>query len=207
MGKYKGPKCKICRRNGVKLYLKGERCHTAKCEIEKRNFPPGKNASSFGRKISEYGRRLREKQKLRFFYGVSELGMRRYFKEAARQKGITGHNLLFLFERRLDNIVYRSGLANSRAEARQLVKHSHFKLNSKKANIPSILVRDGDTIEISEKSSAIFQPRFSAVKEKGSAAWLSLDEKSKSIKFMNAPKRDEIDAPVDEQLIVEFYSQ
>lgn len=208
MGRYVGASCKICRRSREKLYLKGERCHTAKCAIEKRNFPPGPRASA-PRKMSEYGKRLREKQKLRFYYGISEQQIRNYFEEAARQKGITGHVLLSLLERRLDNIVFRAGLARSRKEARQLVRHGHFKVNSQKGNIPSQLVNEGDVVHILELDKEYWKKTVEALAQSPNAmpSWLSFNNEQKSIKFVSLPKREELDVPVQEQLIVEFYSR
>ena len=205
MGRYTGPSCKICRRNREKLFLKGERCYTAKCEIEKRNFPPGKR-SPMMKKSSEYGRRLREKQKLRFFYGVSESKIRAYFEEANRQTGITGHNLLSIFESRLDNFVYRAKLASSRKEARQLIRHGHFRVNDKKLNIASALLKEGDTLKVREKSAKIMEDRFKKAVE-NMPSWIQLDDKSKTVKLMEKPKRSEIDVPIEEQLIVEYYSR
>lgn len=207
MGRYKGPSCKICRRNGEKLYLKGERCHTAKCEIDKRNFPPGDSVRRFARKASEYGRRLREKQKLRFFYGVSEKQMRIYFSKASKQKGVTGHNLLTMFESRIDNVLFRSNLARSRAEARQLVKHGHFKVNKRKMDIPSFLSSEGDEVIIDTADNKLWEERIKALEEKGYPAWMSFDKANKSLTILHLPKREEIDVPVEEQLIVEFYSK
>ena len=207
MGRYRGPSCKICRRNGVKLYLKGSRCETAKCAIEKRNFPPGQQAGGFAKKMSEYGRRLREKQKLRFFYGVSENAIRIYFKKASRQKGITGHLLLSMFERRLDNVIFRAGLATSRKEARQLVRHGHFALNGKNVNIPSMMTGAGDEVQIRQASAEFFDPIIKKLAEATFPIWLSYDQGSKSFKLSHNPLREEIDTPVEEQLIVEFYSR
>ena len=206
MGRDTNPSCKKCRRSGVKLYLKGARCETAKCAIEKRNFPPGPRAVR-ARKVSEYGKRLREKQKLRFFYGVSESSIRKYFKKAVTQKGITGNNLLQLFERRMDNVVYRAGLADSRKEARQLVRHGHFTLNGIKADIPSIQTRVGDEIAIRKPDSNVFKLKLGTIQEKKVPTWLSFNDKSKTIQLKDLPDRKEIDVPVEEQLIVEFYSQ
>ena len=207
MGRYRGPSCKLCRRNGVKLYLKGTRCETAKCAIEKRNFPPGQKAVGFSKKMSEYGKRLREKQKLRFFYGVSEKAIRLYFEKASRQKGITGHNLLTLFEKRLDNIIFRAGLADSRKDARQLVRHGHFRLNGKPANIPSIYVQNGTEIAIKSTSETVFEPLLKKIAEHTFPSWISYDQEKKQFKILNAPNREEIDVPVEEHLIVEFYSR
>ena len=203
MGRYLKASCKICRRNRQKLYLKGSRCETKKCAIEKRNFPPGQK-TSLVKKMSEYGRRLREKQKLRFFYGVSETQMRNYFKKALAQKGMTGHNLLTLFERRLDNVLFRSHLARSRKEARQLVRHRHFYVNGHTVDIPSFLLKEGDEINLSQNSVPGVSERVVLLKEKVIPTWLSFDDTAKSLKVLHAPKREEIDSPVEEQLIVEF---
>lgn len=205
MGRYLEASCKICRRNKEKLYLKGARCETAKCAIEKRNYPPGLRSATT-KKMSEYGKRLREKQKLRFFYGVSEVQMRNYFDKALNQKGITGHNLLSLFERRLDNIVYRARLANSRKEARQLVRHGHFEVNGHSANTPARIITETDVVAIAEASKAFFKERSTALKDKGTPTWLSASDSENAIKLLHLPKREEIDAPVEVQLIVEFYS-
>lgn len=205
MGRYLEAKCKICRRNKEKLYLKGARCESAKCAMEKRNYPPGIR-TAVAKKMSEYGKRLREKQKLRFFYGVSEVQMRNYFAKASNQKGISGHNLLTLFERRLDNVLYRAKLATSRKEARIMVRHRHFLINGRLTNIASHLVSPNDVITINPTSAQIFEGRFQTVKEKGVGTWLSFDEPNKSIKIVHLPSREEIDSPVQEQLIVEFYS-
>tara|TARA_A100001011_G_scaffold370666_1_gene427204 strand:+ start:89 stop:703 length:615 start_codon:yes stop_codon:yes gene_type:complete len=204
MGRYKGPLCKICRRNGVKLYLKGDRCHTAKCAIEKRNFPPGPRFGMM-RKLSEYGRRLREKQKLRFFYGVNELKMQQLYRKASKKKGITGNNLLISLETRLDNLIYRAGLADSRREARQLVKHNHFLLNGKKVNVPSLLAEKDDEIVI--KNDTLIEKSKKNIEKIEWPEWLSYDAKKKVIKILQLPKREDIDVPVEEQLIVEYYSQ
>jgi small subunit ribosomal protein S4 len=206
MGRYTGASCKICRRAREKLFLKGERCNTAKCAIEKRNYPPGIRALK-PKKISEYGKRLREKQKLRFFYGVSEKQMRINFEKSSKKKGLTGHNLLSLFESRLDNIVFRVSLARSRKESRQLVKHSHFLVNGKKADIPSMIIKKDDVITIKEKSMGIFKDSFDSLKDKPKSSWLVFNEADKAISVDHGPAREEIDVPVDEQLIVEYYSK
>jgi len=204
MGVYQGPSCKICRRNRVKLFLKGSRCETAKCAIEKRNYPPGIR-SVVPRKISEFGRRLREKQKLRFFYGVSERQIRIYFENARKSRGVTGDNLLAQFERRLDNVVYRSGIATSRREARQMVNHGHFNVNGHMVDIASYTVREGDMVGLKRGDSELMGARFAT--KKTSPVWLLLDATAKSIRIAHVPKREEIDVPVEEQLVVEFYSR
>lgn len=206
MGMHKRPSCKICRRNREKLYLKGERCFTAKCEIEKRNFPPGLPTKMM-RKISDYGLRLREKQKLRFFYGVSEGQARRYFRSALRNKGVTGDNLLSLLERRIDNILYRTGFAKSRRHARQMVRHKLFMINGQKVNVPSIIMQTGDEICVVDAKNESFKPVIEAMAEVSLPEWLGFDASNKKIKVLAEPKREEIDVPVNEQYIVEFYSR
>ena len=206
MSRYRGPKCKICRRSREKLYLKGDKCYTAKCEIEKRNYPPGMR-SIRPLKVSEYGRRLREKQKLRFFYGVSESQIRSYFNKASRQKGITGHNLLSLFELRLDNLVYRMSFARSRQEARQRVKHGGVSVNGTRVNVPSFLVRVGDEVSFPGIAEDKLKVCLEALKEKGSPSWITFNEKPLLLKIEHLPKRGEINVPVEEQLIVEYYSK
>ena len=205
MGRYLEPSCKICRRNRVKLYLKGPRCESAKCAIEKRNYPPGIRSVVI-RKISEYGRRLREKQKLRFFYSVTETQMRNYFDRALHQKGIAGHNLLLLFERRFDNVLYRAKIAKSRKEARQMIQHGRIRINGSKVDIPSFSVKQGDVVDFVSAGLEFLQPRFDLIKEKGIPAWLVFNEKEKTLAVSRFPKREEMDIPVEEQLIVEFYS-
>lgn len=206
MSRYRGPSCKLCRRSKVKLFLKGERCFTMKCEIEKRNYPPGIRSLK-NPKMSEYGKRLREKQKLRYFYGVTEKQMQLYFDKASREAGITGHNLLTRFEKRLDNISYRCFLAKSRKQGRQLVKHAHFLLNGKKVDVPSIILKVGDVVSIKESSLDLFKDWTESFKDKAFPEWLVYDEKSRSIKVVKDPSREEIDVPVEEQLIVEYYSK
>lgn len=206
MGTYNGPSCKICRRNRAKLFLKGTRCETAKCAIEKRNFPPGIR-SVVPRKLSEYGRRLREKQKLRFFYGVSERQIRIYFENARKSKGVTGESLLAQFEKRLDNIVYRARLAASRREARQLVAHGHFRVNGIAVDIPSFVAREGDVVTLKNPGYELLSNRFGGKRDLAFPAWLVVDSSERSVKVAHSPKRDEIDVPVEEHLIVEFYSR
>lgn len=208
MARYTGAVCRLCRREGAKLFLKGDRCYTDKCSIEKRAYAPGQHGQG-RKKNSEYGIQLREKQKARRIYGVLENQFRRYFKEADRQKGVTGDNLLRLLERRLDNVVYRLGFAGSRVEARQLVKHGHFTVNGKKVNIPSFLVRVGEEVAVKEKSraSAKFQEIKEAVAHKSSPAWLEVDKENLSGRVLTLPLREEIDVPLEEHLIVELYSR
>lgn len=207
MARYTGPVCKLCRREGTKLYLKGEKCFTDKCAIVRRPFPPGQHGQG-RRKLSEYGVQLREKQKARRTYGVMEGQFARYFGKASKKKGVTGELLLQLLERRLDNVVYRMGLAASRAEARQLVRHNHFLVNGRRVNIPSFSVKPGDVIAVSESSRQ--RPRFKTMAQSASRLvpeWLQVDIDNFTGTVVRLPNREEIDAPVQEQLIVEYYSR
>jgi small subunit ribosomal protein S4 len=205
MARYNGPVCRLCRREGTKLYLKSDRCYSPKCAMEKRPFAPGQHGQG-RKKLSEYGVQLRAKQSVRRIYGVLERPFRNYFKEADRLKGITGENLLVLLERRLDNVVYRLGLASSRAEARQLVRHGHFRLNGHKMNIPSYLVTVGDEISVRDKSKD--SVKFKDLSENTSIPeWLSSNIKELSGRVEAMPSRESITIPVDEQLIVELYSR
>ncbi len=209
MGRYTESVCRQCRREGVKLFLKGDRCYSAKCAVEKRPFVPGQHGQKRKQKTSEYGLQLREKQKTKRTYGVSEKQFRNSFKKADRQQGITGENLLALLERRLDNVVFRLGLANSRKEARQLVNHDHFTINGKKANIPSMLVKAGDTIQV--KAGSANSPKFEEIKAaaayKTPPEWLQVDVENLSGSVLALPNREQIDTAVSEQLIVELYSR
>ena len=193
----------------MKLFLKGDRCYTDKCAIEKRSYPPGAHGSSFRRKISEYGNQLREKQKVKRIYGMLEKQFHRFFSEASRKKGMTGENLLVLLERRLDNVVYRIGFASSRAEARQTVRHGHILLNGKKASIPSLLVSPDDVVSVRDKSrtNQNIVSAMEAALRKGANSWLELDAKNWSAKVVSDPKREEITLPIQEQMIVELYSR
>ncbi len=208
MARYTGPACKLCRREGVKLYLKGERCMSGKCAIERRNTAPGQHGAG-NKKMREYGRQLREKQKTKRYYGILEKQFLNYFKEADRKEGITGENLLTLIERRLDNVVYRMGMAGSHKEARQLVLHEHFELNGKKVNIPSIIVKPGDVLVVrenfrdSEKCKALAE----AMKDKTAPKWLEVNKDALSAKVVALPAREDIDFEIEEQLIVELYSK
>ena len=208
MARYKDADCRQCRREGMKLYLKGSKCETPKCPVEKRPFPPGQHGR--GRKRdSEYLLRLREKQKARRIYGVLEKQFRHYYDKAARQKGATGENLLRLLERRLDSLVFRAGFAQSRDDARQLVLHRHVLLNGKIAKTPSILIRPGDTVAVKEKSRTLV--RVLEARERAQSrsipAWLTTDLETLEARVINLPERSEIDAPVKESFIVEFYSR
>jgi small subunit ribosomal protein S4 len=210
MARYTGDSCRVCRREGEKLFLKGSRCYTDKCAIQRRAYAPGQHGQK-RKKLSEYGVQLREKQRAKAFYGVLESQFRKYFEEAARDKKvITGTKLLQILESRLDNVVYRLGLATSRAQARQLVRHGHFEVNGIKVNIPSYLTKVGDTIKVRESSmnEEIFKLIVEA-NENGRPvpAWLSSDLKNKTGKILAIPTREEIDLPVQEHLIVELYSK
>ncbi|UOF91920.1 30S ribosomal protein S4 [Fodinisporobacter ferrooxydans] len=208
MARYTDAVCRLCRREGVKLYLKGDRCYSDKCAIDRRAYAPGQHGQG-RKKLSEYGLQLREKQKARRVYGVLEKQFRGYYQEASRRKGITGENLLQILESRLDNVVYRLGFAASRAEARQLVRHGHFTVNGKRVDIPSYLTRVGDVIGIREKS--LQSPRFKDLLEfaqnRTAPAWLERDLNTQTGRIVRIPARDEIDVPVAEQMIVELYSR
>ena len=209
MARYIGPVCRLCRREGMKLFLKGERCYTEKCAIEKRNFAPGQHGKTRKAKLAGYGLQLREKQKVKRIYGVLEDQFRGYFEEADRTKGITGVTLLQLLERRLDNVIYRLGLSTSRSQARQLVRHGHFLINGKKVDIPSYSLKQGDVVTIlgrSQKNPTI-EHAMSEVKGRGIPEWLSFDAASLSGRVVSVPTREQINLPVQEQLIVELYSK
>ncbi len=208
MARYRGAVCKLCRREGLKLFLKGNRCYTDKCAIERRPYPPGQHGQSRS-KFSEYGSQLREKQKVKRIYGVLESQFRRTFYRADRKKGITGENLLFELESRLDNFVFRAGFASSRSEARQLVLHRHFTLNGHKVSIPSLMMRPGDSIEVREKSKKveIMQNALEGVDRRGLPSWIELDRENFKATFKGEPQREELTLPITEQLIVELYSK
>jgi small subunit ribosomal protein S4 len=206
LSRYAGPACRLCRREGTKLFLKSERCYTEKCEIEKRNYPPGVHVET-RTKMTEYGIRLREKQRVRKMYGLTETQFKRFFVEAERMGGITGTNLLVLLERRLDNMVYRMGFAGSRREARQLVSHRHIKVNGKKVNVPSFLVKEGDAIEVANKNLPSVRNSLESVVRRGIPSWLELDKEEARGKVKLLPVRDDITLPIKEQLIVEYYSR
>ena len=210
MARYTGPVCRLCRREGMKLFLKGERCYTEKCAIEKRNVPPGQHGPSRRRaKVAGYGIQLREKQRVKRTYGVLENQFRRYFEAADRQKGVTGELLLQMLERRLDNVIYRVGFATSRAQARQLVRHGHFLINGKKVDIPSYAVRQGDTVAVRHGSveNASIKHAMEEVKGRGVPEWLTLDAENFTGKVQALPSREDIKLPIQEQLIVELYSR
>lgn len=207
MARYTGPSCRLCRREGQKMFLKGERCYSSKCAIDKRNYAPGQHGQNNRKKTTEYGLQLREKQKAKRFYGILETQFRNYFDKAAKKSGITGENLLIMLESRLDNVVYRMGFASSRKEARQLVRHGHFNVNSKKANIPSIQVSPGDVIKVKEKSTS--SPKFKEIREMSisTPSWITVDTDKLEGKVLVLPRREDIDTPIAEHLIVELYSK
>ena len=209
MARYKDSVCRQCRRENLKLYLKGDRCYSDKCAFDRRSYPPGQHGERRGRKISDYGIQLREKQKVKRMYRLSEKQFHLFFERAERQRGVTGTNLLVLLERRIDNVVYRLGFANSRAQGRQFVLHNHFLVNGKKVNIPSFLVKEGDLIEVKEKSKkvAAITDAIEAVVRRGIPQWLEL-EKDKNKGVVNGfPVREDLTMPIQEQLIVELYSK
>ncbi len=210
MARYNGPKCRQCRREGMKLFLKGERCHTDKCAIEKRNFPPGQHGKDRKPKIVGYGLQLREKQKARRYYGVLEGQFRNLFEKASKAKGVTGDVMLALLERRLDNVIYRMGLGTSRSAARQIVRHGHVNVNGKKVNIPSYTVRPADVVEIREKAKEngnILMAR-DATAHQPSPSWMEVDREALRARILGIPKREElVQIQLNEQLIVELYSK
>ena len=209
MARYVDANCKLCRRERQKLFLKGTKCLSVKCPVEKRNFPPGQHGQSRRTKISEYGVQLREKQKVRKIYGLNERQFRLYFEKASRQKGITGQNLVKMLERRFDNTVYRLGLAPSRKSARQLILHKHFTVNGRGVNIPSFLMSPGDIIQVVQGSRTMEMIHDSMKRIRGEQMlpWLSLDKANLSGTFLNVPERADIPLQANEQLIVELYSK
>lgn len=208
MARYIGPKCRLCRREGSKLFLKGEKCYTAKCAIENRPNAPGQHGQRRGR-LSDYASQLREKQKLRRTYGILEKQFRNYYKEAARIKGSTGENLLQLLESRLDNVVYRMGFASSRTEARQLVRHKAITVNGGKVNIPSYHVKASDVVAINEdsRSQVRIQNSLELAQQRGFAEWIDVDVKKMEGVYKAMPQRDELPADINEHLVVELYSK
>ncbi len=218
MSRYTGPVCRLCRRETaasktgekIKLFLKGDRCLSRKCAVERRGTAPGQKTQGKQRqKTSEYGRQLREKQKMRRYYGVHETQFANYFREAARVPGQTGRTFLQMLERRLDNVVYRLNLAASRSQARQLVTHRHFRVNGKLVNVPSFIVKPGDVLSIGERSlkSPVFAANLEVAGSRRPPEWLEWNDTEKTGKVVQLPSREQIDTPVDEQLIVEFYSR
>ena len=208
MARYTGPVCRLCRREGTKLFLKGERCMTGKCALDRRSTVPGQHGAA-NKKVREYGMQLREKQKTRRYYGVLEKQFVNYFEEADRQEGMTGENLLALLERRLDNVVYRMGMAESRKEARQLVLHGHFTLNGKKVTIPSLSVKVGDVVAVKESSrdSAKIKGLMEGMASRLSPKWLEVNKENAAAKVVALPAREDIDFDFNEQLIVALYSK
>ena len=208
MARYTEAVCRLCRREGQKLFLKGDRCYTGKCGITRRQYAPGQHGQG-RKKLSEYGIQLREKQKARRYYGVLESQFEKYFEMASKKKGVTGENLLQILESRLDNVIYRLGLAASRAEARQLVVHGHFLINGSKVDIPSYLTRVGEVITIKEKSrsSEKFKAILEALSGKVIPKWLDLNKETAEAKVIAMAERDDIDLPLSEHLIVELYSK
>ena len=208
MARYVGPSCKLCRREKTKLFLKGDRCLNGKCSLEKRPTAPGQHGAA-NAKIKEYGKQLREKQKAKRYYGLQEGQFKSYFKEADRVEGVTGENLLILLERRFDNVVYRMGMAESRKEARQLVLHGHFRVNGKKATIPSMLLKKGDVITVREesRSSAKIKELVEGLDSRIAPKWLVVDKEAVKATIDTLPVREDIDFPFEEQLIVELYSK
>ena len=209
MARYTGPVCRLCRREGQKLFLKGERCYTGKCSVSRRAYAPGQHGQARNKKASEYGRQLRTKQYARRYYGVLESQFRHYFEMAEKMPGVTGENLLRLLESRLDNVVYRLGFASSRAEARQLVTHGHFQVNGRRVNIPSYLVKVGQTVSVGEGSRQL--DKLKAIFEANGARpipkWLDLNRDALEAKVVAMPEREDIDLPIEETLIVELYSK
>lgn len=209
MARYTGSVCRICRRENLKLFLKGDRCYSDKCAFDRRSYAPGQHGQRRRGKISDYGIQLREKQKVKRLYGLSEKQFHLLFQDADRQKGITGTNLLVLLERRLDNVVYRLGFANSRTQGRHFVRHNHFLVNGKKVNIPSYLIKIGDEISVGEKSRKVqaINDSLEAVVRRGVPQWLDLEKDQMKGSVKNYPVREDLTMPMQEQLIVELYSK
>ena len=209
MARYTGSVCRLCRRENLKLFLKGDRCYSDKCGFDRRGYPPGQHGQRRGRKVSDYGIQLREKQKIKRMYGLTEKQFHLFFVRAERQRGITGTNLLVMLERRLDNVVYRLGFVNSRTQGRHLVRHNHFRINEKKVNIPSYLINEGDVIQPSEKSVKlqVITDAMEAVVRRGIPQWLDLDKDEIKGVVKSMPVREDLTMPMQEQLIVELYSK
>jgi small subunit ribosomal protein S4 len=208
MARYSGPVCRICRRENQKLFLKGDRCFTEKCGFERRGYPPGQHGQ--GRiKFSEYGLQLREKQKIKRMYGLLESQFRSLFEKASNMKGITGSHLLSMLERRLDNVAYRAGFANSRTEARQLIRHGHFVVNGKRVNLPSFMVAKGDMVEVKENSrnKTVIGGALESVKRREIPQWLELDAANFKTRIRDLPTRDDVTMPMQERMVVELYSK
>jgi small subunit ribosomal protein S4 len=208
LARYTDSVCRLCRREGLKLFLKGERCYTDKCAIERRNYPPGEHGQARP-KFSEYALQLREKQKVKRMYGLLEQQFRRYFEMAERSRGVTGEILLQLLERRFDNIVYRLGFATSRAEGRQLVRHGHFSINGRKVNIPSYLLKPNDVVSVRERSRKVtrIQEALSQAEHRGVPDWLEVDREAFTVRVKGLPARVDLTTPINEQLVIELYSK
>ena len=206
MARYTGPSCKLCRREGQKMFLKGERCYSSKCALERRAYAPGQHGQE-RKKLSNYGLQLREKQKAMRFYGMLESQFRTCFEKAAKKPGKAGENLLIALETRMDNVVFRMGFAASRKEARQLVRHGHFTVNGKKANIPSMELKAGDVVKVKEKSCS--SPKFKEIRDMAisTPSWITVDADKLEGKILALPQRQDIDTPIEEHLIVELYSK
>lgn len=207
MSRYTGPNCRFCRREGAKLFLKGERCTLEKCAFERRSYAPGQHGQGMRRKQSEYSVQLRAKQKLARMYGVREGQVRGYYREATRVPGVSGENLLRLLESRLDSIVFRLGFAPSRKAARQLVRHNHFTVNGRRVNVPSYMTKPGDVIEVAEKSRQLEVIHESLRRARESVPWISVDKANLTGSITESPSRDDIPTLVEEQLVIEFYSR
>ena len=207
MANYHGPVCRFCRREGAKLFLKGERCYTPKCAIERRAVPPGQHGQARRRKTSDYGLQLRAKQKARRTYGLLERQFRNYFDMAVREGGVTGLNLLRHLELRLDNVVYRLGMGSSRRQARQLVSHRHFEVNGRPVNIPAYQLKPGDEVKVRRGNGAVVDAALEAARVRVVPSWLAFNEQDKSGKVLAQPEREEMEMGVEEHLIVEFYSR
>ena len=209
MARYIGPICRLCRREDMKLFLKGERCYTDKCGYERRSYPPGQHGQARRRKRSDYGEQLREKQKVKRIYGIAEKQFRGYYYKASRMKGVTGDSLIQLLERRLDNVVYRMGFVSDHAEGRQLVRHGHFLIDGKRVNIPSYLIREGQTVEVREKSKKIarISEALGAVERRGVPRWIDLDKDNFKATVKALPTREDVTLPIREHLIIELYSK
>jgi len=209
LSRYTGSVCRICRRENIKIFLKGDRCYSDKCAFDRRSYAPGEHGQRRRGKISDYGIQLREKQKVKRMYGLSEKQFNLFFKRADRQKGVTGTNLLVMLERRMDNVVYRLGFVNSRTQGRHFVRHNHFLVNGKKVNIPSYLIKVGDVIELHEKSKKVqaINDALDAVVRRGVPQWLELEKENLKGEVKGLPVREDLTIPMQEQLIVELYSK
>lgn len=209
MGRYIGPVCRLCRREGVKLYLKGDRCYSPKCAMERRPYAPGQHGQRRARRPSDYAVRLREKQKMRRIYGISEKQFRNLFAEASKKKGVTGTVFLRLLESRLDSVVYRLGIAASRKQARQFIRHGHITVNDRRVTIPSYRVKPGDVVAVSEAGKKIgaIQANVEAAKSRKTGPWLEFDAEKMVGKFLRLPEREDLALPVNEQLVIEYYSR